>query len=219
MSAQKSSRRSNDGAVIPQTVVVKTPTDWWLAGPSLVAVLFSIGLGIYTMRSTGKQLKISRDQTDEARRADATEERPWLAVTAGKVDPGQMPGAVIHVKNTGKTPALDVYSQFWLAKTFKYDDHMPLRRDQILNNGLQRSILAPGEEEDIKDFSFSGAGLPSELGKNVADNMRSFAHGSARFNGAVVYTDINGTQGFTRFCFILNEGVTALRCPIDNDMQ
>jgi hypothetical protein len=207
----------------PRSPIASVPTpqtDWWVAGPTLAAVVISLVLGVYNIRATSDQLslaaaqnKITSDQGTQAKGAEEVEERPWLSVESCKLalDDFPGPGFECAVANTGKTPALEVRIRFSAAKSPALGNKILITRKEVLANSVD-GVVAPNNRISLRDLSFSGLGLPKAFGQKFADNTRSFGRVPVILNGAISYTDAYGTEGYTAFCFLLRNGNPAGQC-------
>ncbi len=126
----------------------------------------------------------------------------------------------IQAKNLGKTPALNVKIEFMGSKARPMFDSVHISRNEVIGLSASQTatILAPGEQNNIMDLSMNSDNGNGKLRERLQHYLAEYAKGYLRMDGAIAYTDLNGTEGLTQFCFILLDGQSNNRCP-GNTMQ
>jgi hypothetical protein len=189
----------------------------------LAAVLISALLGAFSVWSTKQQLHRSDAELKQARHAEEMDERPWLLIEDAGVDTGELPGFFVKAKNTGRTPATQVH--FLISGGRPHPPQLDLfrhpsyTREWVESTSLESGAIPPGAEYTYKDFSFSGLGLPQQVGNDMADSIRRSVQGKLILVGGVAYTDAYGTDGFSQFCVLLVNGKYQSNCGGSNTLK
>jgi hypothetical protein len=164
----------------------------------------------------------NKEQLKQEAHAEQTDERPWLAVEAASynVDAPPGPGLIFDVKNTGRTPAVDIKIIDSAAMSDAYDSPIIYSRDDADRIGKSNALIAPSDGRKIADLSFTGLGFPTgQFHDEWVKRSKAFGTGPVVVVGAISYTDSYGTKGFTRFCMLIRDGKSSGFCTNGNLMQ
>ncbi len=196
----------------------KTEKNWWDKGKPFVEIAGMVLLGIYT-GYTIKMYCANKKAADAARdAADSTAEsvtltrasahldqRAWLAVEdiPGVAKVGDFFSAVVHVKNSGKTPAINERFSIALNNTLPKVDIADVALECIQANAKpERTIVAPGGT-----VSFPGRG--EKWGKLKPGWLTKLGTKKISIYGCVLYDDIFPESHWLTFCGYWKDDIKA----------
>ncbi len=223
MRRNKNSKQVDAKSSLSNHQSLRSGIERWMVGAAVAGVAVALVLGIFNIWTTGRQLQVSREQMAQSRHAEFTDERPWLVATSANFEINNdmhLTGIMIHVKNTGRTPAIKVTMEVASDSSIPLMEHIHISRQEVMSNSSnqQAAVIAPGEDRSLMDLSMSADDGTGKLHKKLAAIAKKMAVGYLRVDGALAYNDINGTEGFTQFCFVLLDGKTKSGCP-GNEMK
>jgi hypothetical protein len=141
----------------------------------------------------------ARSALDTSIASSHLDERPWIVgdgfAMSSEPQEGQMPTVKITMRNTGKTPALDLIPH---SQASIWDHCASLDESKILPP-KSIGVLAPGQT----GMSFKADSLPY-----IEKSVNEYNAGLSRYcvRAKIHYTDVNGTEHWTTLCIYHTHG-------------
>jgi hypothetical protein len=158
--------------------------------------------------------KTAKDALDASIEAARLDERPWVVIQSfsltNEPEEGKMPTARIWVKNTGKTPALDM-----LPTTTTFIGPYALPLGGTIEPRKSMGLLSPGPS----DMSFAASVVPFDK-KPIDDYNRKISFYYVR--AMITYVDVNKVSHWTVVCIYHTHGEPLTEyqyCPEGNDVD
>jgi hypothetical protein len=168
---------------------------WLKWGKFAVEVLTLIVVFVYTT--------IAYHQWDDMRKATKLDQRAWLGVEdiPGAARIGEFFAAVVHIKNTGKTPAINTR---WGATLDPRNTEPDVAMDCIsAMNKTHRGVVAPGGMLSIPAKA-------EPWGRLNKDSLQTLGNKLIYIHGCVLYDDIFAEHShWLTFCAHWRNDITA----------